>query len=135
MSLKLSKNFPLIQLSYFFFRVLDDNAWKNIVEMREPGTKLKLIQLYKPEGSIFGFKLDTCYETRTLFATGIHKEGISKNQILEGDHILAVNGKPFNIAYQKAVEILRNIKGEVEFIISRRCKCEIKDNNKHCAMM
>ena len=103
--------------------------------MREPGTKLKLIQLYKPEGSIFGFKLDTCYETRTLFATGIHKEGISKNKILDGDHILAVNGKPFNIAYQKAVEILRNIKGEVEFIISRRCKCEIKDNNKHCAMM
>ena len=103
--------------------------------MREPGTKLKLIQLYKPEGSLFGFKVDTCNETRTLFATDIHPGGISEKQILDGDHILAVNGKPFNIAYQKAVEILRNIKGEVEFIISRRCKCEIKDNNKHCAMM
>ena len=104
--------------------------------MREPGTKLKLIQLYKPEGSLFGFKLDTCNETRTLFATEIHREGISeKHGILEGDHILAVNGKPFNISYQKGVDILRNTSGKVEFIISRRCKCDPNGNKKTCAIM
>ena len=104
-----------------------DDALRQIVETAAQGRELKYIRLYKPDGSSLGFSvvgLNSEFKGLLgIYVQEIQPHGIADKdgQLLEGDQILAIDGKPLDshVRHQEAINILQRARGTVDLIVAR----------------
>ena len=104
-----------------------DENFLQLCSAAAQGRNMKTIDLYKPEGSSLGFSVVGLKSEHKgelgIYVQEVQPHGIAAQhgQLLEGDQILAIDGKRLdsNISHQQAISILQRAKGTVHLVVAR----------------